>query len=255
MKTPRVVNAVGHIDDDLIIEASKHKETEKKNLLVKWVSLAACFAVIMIAAAVAVPILSDEVNISASVEAENTTLPISSESTDPDFNNEIINPPVSAENTNPSVNNEYYTNSDDYTESIDPTINAENTTPSFVENSGYVKRYFYKVDEDPFSTYDGGRVISEDKLGDKISDVTVTAGWETWIGGTLEKTVSTENLRAEVYSIDGISNDIAVALKFIDKGEAVTTTHYYVIMNSDADLTAVEDYIIPRAFYNNFGEE
>ena len=30
MKTPRIVNAVGHIDDDLITEASKHKETEKR---------------------------------------------------------------------------------------------------------------------------------------------------------------------------------------------------------------------------------
>ena len=213
---------------------------------------------IMIAAAVAVPILSDEVNIATSVEAENTTLPISSESTDPDFNNEIINPPVTAENTNPSVNSENTNptvNNEYYTERIDPTVNTENTMPSFVENFGYVKRYFYKVDEGPFSTYDRGKVISGDKLGNKISDVTVTAGWETWVGRELTETVSTENLRAEVYAIDEISIDVAVALKFIDKGEAVTTTHYYVIMNPDADLTTVEDYIIPRAYYNNYYDE
>ncbi len=42
----------------------------------------------------------------------------------------------------------------------------------------------------------------------------------------------------------GIDNNVAVALKFVDKGEAVTTTYYYVIMNPNADLSAVEEYII-----------
>lgn len=267
MKKPRIVNAVGLIDDDLIIEATKHKEMKKNNLPFKWVSLAACFAVILIAAVAAVPALSGGGNIAPSIDMVNTTFPISNKSTAPAFNNEIVNSPVTAENTNPSVNsentnpsvnNEYYTNSDDYTESIEPTVNTENTEMFVNEQYGYVKRYFYKVSEGEFSTYDGGRVISEDKVGEKIADVSVTAGWETWGGANLLESVIKETLRAEVYSIDGIPNDTAVALKFIDKGEAVTTTHYYVIMNPDADLTAVEEYVIPRVYYKNFytiGEE
>ena len=54
-----------------------------------------------------------------------------------------------------------------------------------------------------------------------------------------------------MYEITGIDSGIAVALKFIDQGEAVTTTHYYVIMNPNADLTAVEDYIIAPIGSNN----
>ena len=152
------------------------------------------------------------------------------------------NLPVPNEETHPAVNNE--------------------TTQSVTSNefSGYKKSYFYKVDDDNFSSYIGGKVINKDKLGEKISDVTVTAGWETWVGEKLTETVSTENLRAEVYLINGVSNDVAVALKFIDKGEAVTTTHYYVILNPDADLSSVKEYIIPYSVpgytsYKTDGEE
>lgn len=140
------------------------------------------------------------------------------------------------------------TESEDYSTAV----NTEITEVIADNNLGLIRRYFYEFDEGPFSTYDRGTVISDNKVGEKISDVTVTAGWEKWVGRELAETISTENLRAEVYTIDGISNDIAVALKFIDKGEAVTTTHYYVIMNPEADLTAVEDYKIPGAVYNNF---
>jgi len=76
-------------------------------------------------------------------------------------------------------------------------------------------------------------------------------GWRDNSTGTW---LSQEQLRGEVYAIRDISRDIAVALKFLDKGDALTTTHYYVIMNPDADLTAVEEYIIPT-FHNNHGEE
>ncbi len=41
----------------------------------------------------------------------------------------------------------------------------------------YEKGYFYNVDEGTFSTYVGGKVIAEDKTGDKIADVSVAAAW------------------------------------------------------------------------------
>ena len=49
--------------------------------------------------------------------------------------------------------------------------------------------------------------------------------------------------------------DIAVALKFLDKGEAVTTTHYYVILNPNADWSVVEEYVIAPIVPNNPGDE
>ncbi len=48
MKTPRIANAIVHIDDDLVSGAAESKK-KKKNVWVKWGSLAACFAVLIIA--------------------------------------------------------------------------------------------------------------------------------------------------------------------------------------------------------------
>ena len=134
---------------------------------------------------------------------------------------------------------------------------AENSAnaPIGNEDSGteaiYEMRYFYQVEESSFSTYVGGKVISESKIGDKLSDVSVIGGWKN----SSNEWISTEKLRAEIYLITGVSSDVAVALRFIDEGEALTTTHYYVIMNPDADLSSVEDYIIKPDLPNNPGDE
>ena len=115
----------------------------------------------------------------------------------------------------------------------------------------FEKRYCYSIDTGMFSTYVGGKVIDEQHIGDKIEDVTVTAGWvdsnQTWS--------DPETLRGEVYAIIGIPTETAAALRFLDQGEAVTTTHYYVILNPDADLTAVEAYRIQPVEPNHPGDE
>lgn len=56
MKTPRIANAVGQIDDDLVAGAAQHKEKNKKHWL-KWGSFAACLAVLVIAGAAILPSL------------------------------------------------------------------------------------------------------------------------------------------------------------------------------------------------------
>jgi len=190
MKTPRIANAVGLIDDDLVIGAANSTKTVNKNNWLKWSSIAACFAILLAAAAI--------------------TLPIILKGNDP-F------PPTDTE----------------------------------IGEAVYEKGYFYNVDDGVFSTYIGGKVIAEDKIGNMLSNVSVTAGWKNNTG----EWIYTEKLQGEVYSINGISNDVAVALKFIDKGEAVTTTHYYVIMNPNADLTPVKDYIIIPISPNNPEDE
>ena len=133
-----------------------------------------------------------------------------------------------------------------------PTMsNNTDTDPTVGTESMYELGYFYHIDEGSFSTYVGGKVIAEEKLGGKIDDVSVTAGWRNEAGEWL----SNENLRGEIYLIDGVSSDVAVALKFIDKGEAVTTTHYYVILNPNADVSIVEEYVIAPIVPNNPGDE
>ena len=120
-----------------------------------------------------------------------------------------------------------------------------------IEEGSLEKYYDYGINGGAYATYISGKVIDSEKVGAKIESVTVTGGWKNEAG----EWISTENLNAEVYAIEGISSDVAVALKFIDQGEAVTTTHYYVIMNPNADLTAVKDYIIDPIIPNNPGDE
>lgn len=57
MKTPRIINSVGHIDDDLITAATENKKKSKFSPWIKWGSIAACFAVIVIAGAAFLPSL------------------------------------------------------------------------------------------------------------------------------------------------------------------------------------------------------
>ena len=109
------------------------------------------------------------------------------------------------------------------------------------------KYYDYELTSGAFVTYINGKVIESEKVGVKLESVTVTGGWKNEAGEWL----STETLNAEVYAIEGISSDVAVALKFVDQGESVTTAHYYVMMNPGADLGILEEYVREPITQNN----
>ena len=191
MKKENISNALNNIDFDMVEDVYKSTKVKKKkikSLWLKWGSIAACFAIMLMAAVVAVPMM------------------------------------FGGDDPVPPIDDEYQ----------------------------YESGYFYQINEGAYSTYVGGKVIAEDKIENKIADVNLTAGWRDDKG---EWKSETEALHGEVYTINGVSNDVAVALKFIDKGEAVTTTHYYVIMNPAADLNPVQDYIIAPIVPNNPGDE
>ena len=251
MKTPRIVNAIGHIDDDLINSAIKSKKVAKKNIWIKWTSLVASFAIIIIVAAVAVPTLFGDGNTTLPVVSGDNTTINNSESATPTTNDNgaTTAPAVNQDTTH--INNAEPTTSDGNDNTITATNNDSTTQPAIGNESAFSETYVYNVSDGKFSTYVSGKVISEDKIDYKIADVSVAAGWKN----SFDEQLTTETLRAEVYLIKGISKDVAVALKFIDKGDALTTTHYYVIMNPDADLTSVKEYLIAPLEPNNNGDE
>lgn len=112
--------------------------------------------------------------------------------------------------------------------------------------------YVYRITEGRFAAYIGGKVIAADRVGEKLGEVDLIGGWRSNSDGIWQ---SEESLRGELYTIAGVPNEVAVALRFLTPGEAVTTTHYYVIMDPTADLTAVSDYVIPTWMPNNPGDE
>lgn len=56
MKIPRFSNAIGNLDED-IVEAAAECKKKKQNLWLKWSSIAACFAVLVVAGALVLPSL------------------------------------------------------------------------------------------------------------------------------------------------------------------------------------------------------
>ena len=55
MKTPRISEAIGNLPEDLVSDAVTYKRASKKKAIVKWSSIAACFMVMVMAAALIVP--------------------------------------------------------------------------------------------------------------------------------------------------------------------------------------------------------
>ena len=125
------------------------------------------------------------------------------------------------------------------------------TTEASLGETAFGTRYVYRVQEGTFASYIGGKVIEEDRIGQKLEAVTVAGGWITEEG----QEPTGEVLRGEIYAITGVEETVAVALKFIDKGDALTTTHYYVILNPEADLSPVEEHVIPDYIPGDPGEE
>jgi len=104
-------------------------------------------------------------------------------------------------------------------------------------------KYTYSINSGKYKNYCPGKVIEKDKVGEKIGPVTVTGYWEGF-GAVSENKTEKETLSADVYYIKGVSDDVAVCLKFNDKGDALTTTHYYVVINPEADYSPVMEYVI-----------
>lgn len=250
MKTPRIANAISHIDEELINNAVKTQKTAKKTVWIKWSSFAACFTILLIVAAVAVPTFFGDGNTTLPIVSGDNTTINNSESTVPATNdNDTTTAPTASQDTT-HINNAEPTTSGGNDNTTTTPNNDKTTQPS--HEAALSEAYFYNVSDGIFSNYIiCGKVISEDKIDSKIDDVSVSAGWKN----NDNEWLTTETLRAEVYLISDISKEVAVALKFIDKGDALTTTHYYVIMNPEADLTSVKEYLIAPIKPNNIGDE
>ena len=96
----------------------------------------------------------------------------------------------------------------------------------------------YRIDEGGYSAYVSGKIIDESKIGERIGEMAVTAGFRN---NDEKFWVTQESQSAEVYSIDGVSKNVAVALKALD--EETGKFLYYVLVNPDVDYSEVEKYI------------
>ena len=236
--TNREINSIiEDIDDDLIEKADEMPMKQKRISWVKLGSAAAAVLLIVILGVFALPAFNKNSNSPATPVTTFALL-------DSNKNSNSTATPVA---TFALLDSNKNSNS---TATPVATVAGENQEgngegigdPNYTGNEiRLYEKYEYYVDSGEFASYVQGRVINESKVGEKISDVTVTAGLVRPEGLPQAKK---EHARAEIYKITDVSTDVAVAIKFLDKLEAELTTFYYVIVNPDADLTPVKEYVI-----------
>ncbi|MBQ6020150.1 MAG: hypothetical protein IJL26_08230 [Clostridia bacterium] len=121
-------------------------------------------------------------------------------------------------------------------------VAVPSTTEAFL-----IKQYVYSVAAPEYASYLSGKVIDGSRVGAKIGDTVAAAGWR-FADGSMPVV---ETLRCELFEIKGIDRAVAVCVRFIDKGEALTTDHYYALCNPNAGLSSVSEFLIPTTLPNN----
>lgn len=117
-----------------------------------------------------------------------------------------------------------------------PTITAPATAAPCTTVSGdarFEKEYRTRICDGEYQTYLIARVCEAQYVGDLLGTVTVEAGWQNGSGEYLGQP---EQLKAQVYALKALEPETAVCLKFLDKGEALTTEHYYVYHAPDSSM-------------------
>ena len=228
MKENEFLDGVSNIEADVVERfvsmdnklQKKANKPKSKGIWLRFGAIAACFLLI-VSVIIAVPMLrEDDPGV---IPGPGTT------------DNPIVNPP-----DNDSVGNEGNSTV------VPPNngVNGDGNGEIEVELESY---YDFEINGATYIAYIRGKVIDAEKVGSKFESVTVTGGWKNAAG----EWISTEALNAELYEIRGIDSGIAVALKFIDQSEGATTTLYYVMLNSNADLSEVEQYVRDPIVPNN----
>ena len=127
-----------------------------------------------------------------------------------------------------------------------PTTDAP-TNPK--DEAVFYLRYTYFIVDSAYSAYRPGKVVNEEMVGDRL-EAAVATGVYVFSDGRTEED---ETLRCEIFALTGVAPEVAVCVRFIDKGKGLTTDHYYLMYHPAADTSAIEAYLIPEPSYS--GEE
>ncbi len=110
-----------------------------------------------------------------------------------------------------------------------------NTGSGVIEEAkALVEKSFAEIETKKYAKYDLGNAFPLEKndefFGERLDEIKVRTGWYVYYNDT-ERDVVT--VKAEVYEIKGVSTDAAVAVKYLEKGTAKTTEHFYAAVNTE----------------------
>ncbi len=107
-----------------------------------------------------------------------------------------------------------------------------------------VEKSFAEIETKKYAKYDLGNAFPLEKndefFGERLDEIKVRTGWYVYYNDT-ERDVVT--VKAEVYEIKGVSTDAAVAVKYLEKGTAKTTEHFYAALNTEYEFTTLADFL------------
>lgn len=198
----RIFEAMGQIDDRFIAEIEDLKPQAKKKKLLTAISLAACFAICAVSTALILPkYLKSPDDITGDKDL--------------DFY-------------------KYHT-SEDFLDSSSLNLSFNGQT---MQDAVMVEKVVSVIQDNKFHSYSSSRVIDPELVGDRIGEVWVRTCRRNYVTNTDNEVT---HLRADMYKIKGIGDDVAIALKYKDSVEYLTTTHYYTFVNTSLSVSSLSE--------------
>ena len=105
----------------------------------------------------------------------------------------------------------------------------------------FYQLYTYVIVSSTFSDYRLDKVVGEEMVGERLEDAAATGVYVQSDGTILED----ETLRCEIFALTCVDPEIAVCVRFIDRGKGLKTDRYYLLHHPDADMSAIESYLNP----------
>lgn len=102
------------------------------------------------------------------------------------------------------------------------------------------KEAFCEIKSGKYASYEeGSDNVSVEHIGNKIDSIVVRTGWRYSYTG---EESDTYEVNADVYEIDGISTDIAVAVKYLEKPVGNGTEYYNMYLNPRCSADSIYDF-------------
>lgn len=126
-----------------------------------------------------------------------------------------------------------------------PTDPAIKNEPSFSytktahDEIAIYSKWFFEIQDSPYSGYSSGSVIDATLVGDKIGEVTVKK-YNHIYPENKDEDISYK--KAVLYEIKGVSPEVAVCLKYTEKGAVSNTENYYRYAKTDIDAATLAEY-------------
>lgn len=125
------------------------------------------------------------------------------------------------------------------TKSPENSISWDEQNKTYANQAVWSERAFTLSMTEKYKSYVSKRVIDEEYVGDKIDEIEIKAFWFHALDQT-ETDIT--YIKGDVYEIKGVSPDAAVCVRYTEKTDFLTTTHYYTFLNTEWKPESIQEF-------------